>query len=118
MVTLSNEEIVSALLSNGTNKATAEALGISESYLYKRMRTPAFQATLKEAKAVVFKTFLESAQRNMIDAVSTMVEIMNDQDCSPQIRLNAAQAVVSTVTRLQNSAVTERKENEYLRWSI
>ena len=80
---LSNETIISALMSNGTNEAAAKELGISESYLYKRMRSPAFQDALKEARAVVFKTFLESAQRNMMAAVSTMVEIMMKAADSP-----------------------------------
>lgn len=117
-MTVSDEMIISALLSNSTNAAAAEELNISETYLYKRMRSPEFQDLFSEAKKILFKSCLEQTQRSIMDAVGTMIDIMNDTENSAQVRLNAAQAVVTAATRLQASATKERTENELLRWAL
>lgn len=116
LMTLSNEEIIDALLSNPTNAGAAEALHISESYLYQRMRTQDFKEALSEAKKTVFQTCLENAERCVTAAVTTMTDIMCDTDNAPQVRLNAARSVVETVARLQSSAAKERKENNPFMW--
>ncbi|MCR4606695.1 MAG: hypothetical protein K5771_03105 [Oscillospiraceae bacterium] len=110
-MTLTNDSIITALLTNDTNAAAASELGISESYLYKRMKSDAFQRAFSDAKAVIFAKCLEQAQRMLLKSVSTMAEIMDDINNAPQVRLNAAQAIITTVTRLQSAAAREREEN-------
>lgn len=111
---LTDAEIIAALMASPTNAAAAAALGISESHMYSRMRSEAFQKAFSDAKATVFKSCLEQAQRSVTKALETIVGIMTDEDYSAQVRLNAAQALLTAATRLQSSAEKERQERASL----
>ena len=110
-MTLTDEQIIQAVLTHPTNAEAAAALQISESYLYQRMRSESFKQGFNDAKSVIFATCLETAQRALSSSLITMAEIMQDTNNAPQVRLNAAQAIVATVTRLHRSAQQEREEN-------
>ena len=49
---VSDEQLIAALLNNGTLKAAAAAAGVSERTLYDRMNEGDFQALYKAAKPI------------------------------------------------------------------
>lgn len=53
--TVSNEQIIAALMSNGTIKAAAEAVGISAKTLSERMTSKEFKDCYRSAKADVVR---------------------------------------------------------------
>ena len=100
-----DERIISALLSNGSNKAAAIACGLSEKQLYRRMDSPTFKVKLAEARARLVDIAVTALEGRMAQAVDTMTEIMGDKEAPPQTRLNAADAVLRNSLKL-----TERRD--------
>lgn len=106
---VSDEEIVSALLTSSTNEQAAKKIGLSVTQLYRRMKTEAFKNRYSVAKQQIFEIVLEKAQLALSEALDTMIDVMRDQNSGQQIKLNAAVALVNTATRLQKSANLEKE---------
>lgn len=117
---ISDEQIIAALLSNGTLKAAAAAVGISERTIYDRMNDGAFKALYKAAKADLIRSAVFHINGQLQEAIDTVVEIMNNKDANPAIRLQAAQTILNNAgkfaQRLQkdeNSVSMQLEENEF-----
>lgn len=87
---VSDEQIIAALLNNGTLKAAASAAGISERALYDRMNNGNFQALYRAAKADLIRAAVFNLNNQLQEAVNTVAEIMADKENNPAIRLQAA----------------------------
>ena len=92
---ISDEEIITAVLSNGTLKGAAAAVGISERSIYDRMNSGEFQALYKSAKADLIRGAVVNLNMQLQDAINTVAEIMADKDNNPAIRLQAAQTILN-----------------------
>ena len=92
---VSDEQIIAALLDNGTLKTAAAAAGISERALYDRMNKGEFQALYKAAKADLIRAAVFNLNKQLQAAIDTVAEIMTDQDANPAIRLQAAQTILN-----------------------
>lgn len=97
---LSDERLISALLSCSTNKEAAAVAGISEKQLYNRMKSPEFQTKYSEAKALIVERSVTEIQRHVSKAIDTMAKILDQKDASPQVRLNAADAIIRNSLRM------------------
>ena len=97
---ISNEKIISALLTCPTNVKAAAQLGLSESQLYKRMREEKFQSELKAAKELVMGDALSKLQIGMSEAADALREIVNDRDINPQCRVYASNVLLQNGLRL------------------
>lgn len=73
---VSDEEICSALMLNGTMRAAAQAIGLPERTLYHRMDTSSFQAVYTKAKNEVLRSALHIVNSNLEAAANTVTEIM------------------------------------------
>lgn len=108
---ISDEEIIAAILSCPTNLQAAEKCGLSEGQMYKRMREESFRLKYAEAKTSLLERATALMQSNMSEAVSTMAEIMRNDKNSPQVRLNAADAIIRNGIRLtEQREILERLE--------
>lgn len=96
----SDEEIVAALLDNGTIKAAAAALGMPQRTLYDRMESRRFKGVYAEATADVLRGAVCALNSRLEDAVNTVTGIMQNNDTNPAIRLQAAQTIIGNVTKL------------------
>lgn len=92
---VSDEQIIAALLANGTLKATAAAVGISERALYDRMNNSDFAALYKSAKADLIRGAVININRQLQAAIDTVVEIMQDTGTNAAVRLQAAQTILN-----------------------
>lgn len=120
---ISDEQIIAALLNNGTLKTAAAAAGISERALYDRMNNGNFQALYRAAKADLIRAAVFSMNNRLQEAVNTVAEIMADKDNNPAIRLQAAQTILNNAgkfsQRLQvdeNSVITQVENNKMNFW--
>lgn len=87
---LTDEEVVSALLSERTNAAAAQKLGITERTLYQRMTKGAVKPMLEKAQRQLMEECISEMRRHLSGAADTIVEVMEDVTVAPQVRLNAA----------------------------
>ena len=92
---VSDEQIIAALLNNGTLKTAAAAAGISERALYDRMNNGTFQALYRAAKADLIRAAVFNLNNQLQEAVNTVAEIMADKENNPAIRLQAAQTILN-----------------------
>ena len=119
---VSDEQIIAALLNNGTIKAAAGAVGISERTLYDRMSGGQFQALYKAAKADLIRAAVLNLNRQLQAAIDTVVEVMENPDNNPAVRLQAAQTVLNTAgkfaQRLQADETSVIMQQEDAKFSI
>lgn len=123
MKAISDEQIVAALLNNGTIRAAAGAVGMSERALYDRMNTGQFQALYKAAKADLIRAAVLNMNRQLQAAIDTVVEVMQNPDNNAAVRLQAAQVILNSAgkfaQRLQvdeTSAIMQQESNKFSIW--
>jgi len=118
--TISDEIIISALISNGTIKAAAAAVGVTERTIYDRMSNGEFKAAYKSAKADLVRKAVFELNNQLGAAVKTVVSIMNDEEINPAIRLQAAQTVLNNANKFaerlsadENSVSAQKESNVF-----
>ncbi len=109
---LNDETIILSLLSNRTIKEAAKSCGVSESSIYARLRDPAFVKKYDKAKKTLFKQGSEALQKLLLEAIETMGEICKNRSISPQIRLNAADAIIRNSVQVTKQAEILRRVEE------
>lgn len=107
--TISDEQIIAALFSNGTIKAAAAAVGLSERCIYDRMNNGEFIALYKSAKADLIRGAVVNLNNHIQSAINTVSDIMNDKDNNPAIRLQAAQTILNNAGKLSQRLTAEEQ---------
>lgn len=120
---VSNEVIITALLTSGTLKAAAAVAGVSERTIYDRMNEGEFQALYKAAKADLIRAAVFSLNSKVQAAIDTVAAIMQDENNHAAIRLQAAQTILNNAgkfaQRLQAdeaSVITQVDSNQFAPW--
>lgn len=96
--------VIAALLSNPTVKAASAACGVCETQIYARLRKPAFKERYDAARREVLQQSAAYIQGMVSEAITKMRSVMNDPDASPQVQLNAANAIASNSLKLTEQA--------------
>lgn len=109
---VSNEQIVSALFSTGTNKAAAAAVGLSERAFYDRVRSSECQALIAQTKTAILESATSRAESRLSDAVDTMYSIMTNSENAAQVRLSASDALIRQTLKLIEVVDVERRLGE------
>jgi hypothetical protein len=91
---VSDEQIISALLTTGTARKTAEMCGISERTLYTRMSDDAFKVLYGAIKGDILRQATHIFNEKMLDAVNVIAEIMHDKEASHSDRLKACAMII------------------------
>lgn len=117
---VSDEQIVAALMTNGTQRAAAAAVGIDERTIYNRMNDGAFQAVYKSAKADLIRGTVSNLNMQIQAAIETVVDVMTNKENNAAVRLQAAQTILNNASkfsdRLQNSetlAISQAQSNHW-----
>lgn len=108
--TVSNEVIISALLTNGTVKETAAALKIAPRTLYDRMSDKEFRAEYAAVRADILRGTVATITAQLVEAVNVVSEIMTDKKVNPATRLQAAQTIIGASTKLKDSLYREEQK--------
>lgn len=118
-----DEQIIAALLSKGTMKEAAAAVGISERTLYDRMNEGSFQALYKAAKADLIRAAVFDLNKQLQAAIDTVAGIMRDEKNNAAVRLQAAQTIINNAgkfaQRLQadeNIVTAQIESNRFTIW--
>lgn len=85
-------------------RAAAEACGTSESQIYARLRIPEFKARYDEARRELLERNTAALQAHLGAAIETMGQICTDAETAPQVRLNAADAIIRNSLKLTEQA--------------
>ena len=96
---ISNEEIIAALLNNGTIKAAGAAVGLSERAMYDRMSDYEFKGQYLEAKADILRSAVVALNENIGGAINVIADIMRNKDNNAAIRLQAAQTILNNAAK-------------------
>ena len=120
---ISDEQLVAALLQNGTIKGAAAAVGLSERALYDRMSAGQFQAVYKAAKADLIRAAVLNINRQLQAAIDTVVDVMTNEENNAAVRLQAAQTILNNAgkfaQRLQldeTSVIMQQESDKFSLW--
>jgi len=109
---VTDEEIINALFSNGTNRTAAAAVGLTERQLYNRTRAPTFREKLAEAKTALLERATNAAESRLSTAVSVMAEIMEDNETAAGTRVAAADGLIRNTLKLLELTDVSRRLDE------
>lgn len=116
----SDEEVVAALMSQGTILAAAKSLGMSERAVYDRMNDQDFRGLYRAARADVLREAVNKLQSQIGMAVATISEIAQDADATDSVRLQASESILANAARFARrlddteKRISEQKENDAL----
>ena len=104
-----DEQIIAALMNNGTIKAAAAAVGISERSIYDRMNEGEFIALYKSAKADLIRGAVVNLNNQIQAAIDTVVEVMQDDSNNAAVRLKAEQTILNNAGKFMQRLQTEEQ---------
>lgn len=108
---LTDEEIIAALIAQGSIKGAAASLKCTARTLYDRMKKPEFKTLYTQAKADILKTATAKLQGNLCGAIDTLAEIMKDEETAKQTRVNSAVSILQYAARFtETTDIIERLE--------
>jgi len=99
-----DELIIAALISNPTVAAAATACSVSQTQIFARLRTPAFKEKYDAARREILEQSAAYIQGMVSEAIRKMRDVMNDKNASPQVQLNAAEAITRNSLKLTEQA--------------
>ena len=109
---ISDEQIIAALLSNGTIRAAAPVVGLSERAIYERMNTGKFQTLYTAAKADLLRKAVFNLEEKLQAAVDTVADIMQNENNNPAVRLQAAQTIMGNAAKLSQRLQAEETTSQ------
>ena len=92
-LTPSQERALLALLSTTTNEDAAKQAGLTSRTLRRYLRLPAFRAEYLLRRREMMSRAIALAQQNALDMVQVQIDIANDTNTPPSIRVSAAHNV-------------------------
>lgn len=98
--TISNEIIISALLTCPTLDKAAQMCGLSVRQLYERRQDAAFMQKLAEAQTQALATTTRFLQHATGSAAAALLEIVENREQPAQVRVTAAKAILEQAIRL------------------
>lgn len=108
---LTDEEIISGLIAQGSIKGAAASLECTTRTLYTRMKTPEFKELYTQAKGEILKAATAKLQGNLCGAIDTLAEITQDPEAPKQTRVNSAVAILQYAARFtETTDILERLE--------
>lgn len=112
---ISDEEIIAALMSNGSVKSAAAAAGLPVRTLYDRMNTGEFQILYRQARAEVIRSAVFNLNTQVQEAVNTIAEVMTNEDNNAAVRLQAAQTILTQAEKFSKRLQAEESGIKYER---
>lgn len=109
--TVSDEEIISALLACSTVSEAAKKCGLATRTLYDRMNNKGFQLLYNGAKADVLRKAVFLITGKLTEAVEVVSEILSDTSVNPAIRLQAAQTIINSAVKLTDKLQSDEQWN-------
>ena len=103
---VTDEILISALVSHRTIKEAALSCGISERTVYSKLRDAQFEQAYQCARTDILRGTVSEVSRQVQDALGVIGEIMHSE-ASEQVRLNAAKMILEYAEKAQNRLKAE-----------
>lgn len=118
---VTDNQLISALLSSATIKQASDEVGLSEQAVYSRLRKGDFRIKLQNARNDQFQVISSKLEDANFKALDTLVRILDDKETSAGIKVRAAQTLLDLslknreqadiISRIQNlEAVLKSQE--------
>lgn len=89
-----DENILSALLQNGSVRAAAKALGCNDSVIRDRLKDKAFSKSYRERKLEILTAAADKMKSNISLAVDTLSAVMENTENPPTVRVSASDSLL------------------------
>lgn len=107
---VSDEEIIAALLQNGSMAEAAQAVGISPRTVYDRMGTSDFKAAYNAAKSDIVRTAVLQLNSSLSAAIAVVSDVMNNTENNAGTRLQAAKMILEYAAKFTDRLAAADKE--------
>ena len=91
---ITDNALISALLSCPTIKLASESVGLSEQAVYSRLRKPDFREKLQNARNDQFQVISSKIEDANFKALDTLINILDDKEVSAGVRVRASQTLL------------------------
>lgn len=109
---VTDNALISALLSCPTIKQASDEVGLSEQSVYSRLRKPDFRAQLQNARDNQFQVISSKLEDANFKALDTIIDILDDKETSAGIRVKAARTLLDlSLKNREQIDVISRIEN-------
>lgn len=119
---VTDNQLISALLSSATIKQASDEVGLSEQAVYSRLRKGDFRIKLQNARNDQFQVISSKLEDANFKALDTLVRILDDKETSAGIKVRAAQTLLDLslknreqadiITRIQNLEETLKSQEQ------
>lgn len=118
---VTDNALISALLSSATIKQASDEVGLSEQAVYSRLRKVDFRTKLQNARDNQFQVISSKLEDANFKALDTLINILDDKEVSAGIKVRASQTLLDLslknreqadiISRIQNlEAVLKNQE--------
>ena len=91
---MTDNQLVTALLTHATIKQASEEVGLSEQAVYSRLRKPDFREKLQNARDNQFQVISSKLEDANFKALDTLIKILDDKEVSAGIKVRASQTLL------------------------
>ncbi len=109
---VTDNQLISALLSSATIKQASDEVGLSEQSVYSRLRKPDFREKLQNARTTQFQVISSKLEDANFKALDTLINILDDSEVSAGIKVRASQTLLDLSLKNREQAdIISRIEN-------
>lgn len=109
---ITDNALISALLTCPTIKQASDEVGLSEQAVYNRLRKPDFRTKLQNARTTQFQVISSKLEDANFKALNTLISILDDSEVSAGIKVRASQTLLDLSLRNREQIdVISRIEN-------
>lgn len=101
---VTDNQLISALLSCPTIKQASDEVGLSEQAVYSRLRKVDFREKLQSARNDQFQVISSKLEDANFKALNTLVSILDDSEVSAGIKVRASQTLLDLSLRNREQA--------------
>lgn len=91
---VTDNELISALLTCSTIKVASEKVGLTEQGIYARLKKPEFKEKLQEQRTQQFQVINSKLQDANFKALDKLIELIEDENTPSGIQLKASQCIL------------------------
>lgn len=91
---VTDNQLISALLTHATIKQASDEVGLSEQSIYSRLRKPDFREKLQVARDNQFQVISNKLEDANFLALDTLVKILDNKEVSAGIKVRASQILL------------------------
>ncbi len=101
---ISDNKLLEMLLIHGGVRGAADACGLSQNAIYKRLQGTTFRTRYNMLQGVILSNVTMALTSALDKAVKSLVTVIDDPNVSPGIKVNAANALLNHTNRYIESA--------------